>query len=146
MAESARHKEAPSCRENLQATNLQHPEKHQIPITKSKQWPIWVAWMLEVGASLDVGVWSFSDSWCLVLLHTAFTRIAPRRIFCDAVRRMKPQLSLISTDFDGTIFAEFEKPPIPAELQQLIGELQAGGASWVINTRRDMSSPMARPS
>ncbi len=55
---------------------------------------------------------------------------------------MKPPLRLISTDFDGTIFAEFENPPIPGELQHLIGELQAGGAKWVINTGRDMSSLM----
>ena len=49
-------------------------------------------------------------------------------------------IKLISTDFDGTIFAEFENPPIPLSLQQLIGELQARGAKWVINTGRDMSS------
>src|SRR6266481_4041141 len=69
-------------------------------------------------------------------------KIANRRIFCKAARRMKPALWLISTDFDGTIFAEFENPPIPGELQLLIGELQAGGAKWVINTGRDMSSLM----
>jgi hydroxymethylpyrimidine pyrophosphatase-like HAD family hydrolase len=55
---------------------------------------------------------------------------------------MKPPLRLISTDFDGTIFAEFENPPIPGELQHLIGDLQAAGAKWVINTGRDMSSLM----
>lgn len=51
-------------------------------------------------------------------------------------------IKLISTDFDGTIFAEFENPPIPARLQQLIGELQSQGAKWAINTGRDMSSLM----
>lgn len=51
-------------------------------------------------------------------------------------------IELISTDFDGTMFAEFENPPIPARLQELIGKLQAGGAKWVINTGRDMSSLM----
>ncbi len=51
-------------------------------------------------------------------------------------------IKLISTDFDGTLFAEFESPPIPQNLQQLIGELQAGGAKWIINTGRDMSSLM----
>lgn len=51
-------------------------------------------------------------------------------------------IKLISTDFDGTIFAEFENPPIPETLQQLIGELQRGGAKWAINTGRDMSSLM----
>jgi len=55
---------------------------------------------------------------------------------------MKSSLGLISTDFDGTIFAEFENPPIPAELQELIREQQACGAKWVINTGRDMSSLM----
>jgi hydroxymethylpyrimidine pyrophosphatase-like HAD family hydrolase len=49
-------------------------------------------------------------------------------------------IQLISTDFDGTLFAEFENPPVPAELQRLIGQLQAAGAKWVINTGRDLSS------
>jgi hypothetical protein len=48
-------------------------------------------------------------------------------------------IKLISTDFDGTLFAEFSNPPIPLDLQQLIGELQSRGVKWVINTGRDMS-------
>jgi HAD superfamily hydrolase (TIGR01484 family) len=55
---------------------------------------------------------------------------------------MTAPIKLISTDFDGTIFAEFENPPIPEKLQRLIGELQLRGAKWVINTGRDMSSLM----
>jgi hydroxymethylpyrimidine pyrophosphatase-like HAD family hydrolase len=55
---------------------------------------------------------------------------------------MNLPIKLISTDFDGTLFAEFESPPIPAELTDLIGELQARGAKWVINTGRDLSSLM----
>ncbi len=55
---------------------------------------------------------------------------------------MSLPIKLISTDFDGTIFAEFENPPIPVQLQQLIGDLQAQGVKWVINTGRDMSSLM----
>jgi hydroxymethylpyrimidine pyrophosphatase-like HAD family hydrolase len=55
-------------------------------------------------------------------------------------RTMTPLIALISTDFDGTLFAEFENPPVPVELQQLIGDLQARGARWVINTGRDTSS------
>lgn len=51
-------------------------------------------------------------------------------------------IKLISTDFDGTLFAEFEKPPIPVHLQRLIGELQERGVKWVINTGRDMSGLM----
>lgn len=49
-------------------------------------------------------------------------------------------IKLISTDFDGTLFAEFEDPPVPPALQQLLAQLQAGGAKWVINTGRDLSS------
>ncbi|HEY3860264.1 MAG TPA: HAD family hydrolase [Verrucomicrobiae bacterium] len=49
-------------------------------------------------------------------------------------------IKLISTDFDGTLMAEFENPPVPPALQSLIGELQARGAKWVINTGRDLSS------
>src|ERR1039457_5283394 len=55
---------------------------------------------------------------------------------------MSLPIKLISTDFDGTLFAEFESPPIPESLQQLIGGLQSRGAKWVINTGRDMSSLM----
>jgi len=55
---------------------------------------------------------------------------------------MSLPIKLISTDFDGTIFAEFENPPIPETLQQVIGDLQSQGAKWVINTGRDMSSLM----
>ena len=55
---------------------------------------------------------------------------------------MTVPLKLISTDFDGTLFAEFENPPIPERVERLIGDLQARGARWVINTGRDMSSLM----
>lgn len=55
---------------------------------------------------------------------------------------MSLPIKLISTDFDGTLFAEFENPPIPERLVALIGDLQARGAKWVINTGRDMSSLM----
>lgn len=51
-------------------------------------------------------------------------------------------LRLISTDFDGTLFSEFEQPPIPAEVLDLIGQLQQRGVKWVINTGRDMPSLM----
>jgi hydroxymethylpyrimidine pyrophosphatase-like HAD family hydrolase len=55
---------------------------------------------------------------------------------------MNGPIQLISTDFDGTLFAEFENPPVPAGLQQLIGTLQEQGTRWVINTGRDMSNLM----
>jgi HAD superfamily hydrolase (TIGR01484 family) len=55
---------------------------------------------------------------------------------------MNSPIQLISTDFDGTLFAEFENPPIPAQLEQIIGDLQAEGAKWVINTGREMASLM----
>jgi HAD superfamily hydrolase (TIGR01484 family) len=53
-----------------------------------------------------------------------------------------PPIRLISTDFDGTLHADFEDPPVPRDLQALLGELQKQGASWVINTGRDLSSVM----
>jgi len=55
---------------------------------------------------------------------------------------MSLPIKLISTDFDGTLFTEFENPPVPVELQEMIGECQRQGAKWVINTGRDMSSLM----
>jgi HAD superfamily hydrolase (TIGR01484 family) len=51
-------------------------------------------------------------------------------------------IKLISTDFDGTLFAEFENPPIPKKLEALIADFQERGGKWVINTGRDMSSLM----
>ena len=55
---------------------------------------------------------------------------------------MSLPIKLISTDFDGTLFAEFENPPIPERLVSMIAEMQSHGAKWVINTGRDMSSLM----
>jgi HAD superfamily hydrolase (TIGR01484 family) len=55
---------------------------------------------------------------------------------------MSLPIKLISTDFDGTLFAEFENPPIPERLASIIADLQSRGAKWVINTGRDMSSLM----
>lgn len=51
-------------------------------------------------------------------------------------------IKLISTDFDGTLHSEGDNPPIPRELERLIGSLQQRGASWVINTGRDLASLM----
>jgi hydroxymethylpyrimidine pyrophosphatase-like HAD family hydrolase len=55
---------------------------------------------------------------------------------------MELPIRLISTDFDGTLFAEFESPPIPDALHRLIGRMQSQGAKWVINTGRDMAGLM----
>jgi hypothetical protein len=51
-------------------------------------------------------------------------------------------IQLISTDFDGTLHAEFEDPPVPRDLQMLLGDLQRQGAPWIINTGRDLPSVM----
>jgi HAD superfamily hydrolase (TIGR01484 family) len=51
-------------------------------------------------------------------------------------------IRLISTDFDGTLHAEHEDPPVPHDLQELIASLQVRGAKWVINTGRDLGSLM----
>jgi hydroxymethylpyrimidine pyrophosphatase-like HAD family hydrolase len=52
---------------------------------------------------------------------------------------MSSPIRLISTDFDGTLFEEYGKPPIPKRVLTLIGDLQERGAKWVINTGRDLS-------
>lgn len=56
--------------------------------------------------------------------------------------RANAPIQLISTDFDGTIFAEFEQPPIAQDLERQLAHLQTSGVKWIINTGRDMSSLM----
>jgi len=51
-------------------------------------------------------------------------------------------LKLVSTDFDGTIHEDFADAPIPEALERRLGELQAAGVTWVINTGREMQSLM----
>lgn len=52
------------------------------------------------------------------------------------------RLRLVSTDFDGTVFAEFENPPVPRGLQELLIQLRQTGVPWVINTGRDLTGLM----
>jgi hydroxymethylpyrimidine pyrophosphatase-like HAD family hydrolase len=70
--------------------------------------------------------------------QAAFSLFFPPSAIDTGTRMIK----LISTDFDGTLFAEFEVPPVPVGLQNLIDRLQKQGAKWVINTGRDLSSLM----
>jgi HAD superfamily hydrolase (TIGR01484 family) len=58
------------------------------------------------------------------------------------MNRPTSPIKLISTDFDGTLFAEFEYPPVPEKLQSIIGDLQGHGVKWVINTGRELTSLM----
>ena len=53
---------------------------------------------------------------------------------------MSLPIEIISTDFDGTLHADEETPPVPQRLQALIRQLQDQGAKWVINTGRDFDS------
>ena len=55
---------------------------------------------------------------------------------------MSSQLKLISTDFDGTLHGEYDRPAIPERFTSLIADQQSRGVKWVINTGRDMSSLM----
>ena len=55
---------------------------------------------------------------------------------------MSSNLKLISTDFDGTLHGEYDRPAIPERFTSLIAEQQLRGVKWVINTGRDMSSLM----
>lgn len=49
-------------------------------------------------------------------------------------------IQLASTDFDGTLFCEFDVPPFPDELQSILQEFQNAGGKWAINTGRDLAS------
>lgn len=55
---------------------------------------------------------------------------------------MSPPIQVVCTDFDGTVFAEFEHRPIADSLVARIARLQSQGAWWIINTGRDLSSLM----
>ena len=67
------------------------------------------------------------------------TQGSERRLPADVLNL---PIQLLSTDFDGTVHAEFEAPPVPQDLQHLIAGLQSQGMKWVINTGRDLSSLM----
>ena len=58
------------------------------------------------------------------------------------IQKAASKFRIISTDFDGTIYSEFEPEPITREIEILLKNLQSGGASWIINTGRDLSSLM----
>tara|TARA_B100001939_G_scaffold342143_1_gene352854 strand:- start:1040 stop:1843 length:804 start_codon:yes stop_codon:yes gene_type:complete len=51
---------------------------------------------------------------------------------------MPTPLQLICTDFDGTLHSDFTEPPVPHALQTKLAQLQAQGATWVINTGRTL--------
>jgi len=52
---------------------------------------------------------------------------------------MPTPLQLICTDFDGTLHSDFTEPPVPQALQTKLAQLQAQGATWVINTGRTLN-------
>lgn len=59
----------------------------------------------------------------------------------DGNREMNDsRVELVSTDFDGTIFAEFEQPPLSPRFLDWIRRFQRAGGRWVINTGRDLGS------
>jgi HAD superfamily hydrolase (TIGR01484 family) len=58
------------------------------------------------------------------------------------ITQSRPDLRLISTDFDGTIHEDFAHSPIPILLQEKLQRLRGQGVVWVINTGRDLSSLM----
>ena len=47
-------------------------------------------------------------------------------------------MRLLSTDFDGTIVSHVSEPILDASCMDLIGDLQAAGAIWAINTGRSV--------
>ena len=52
---------------------------------------------------------------------------------------MSTPLKLISTDFDGTLHSDFTEPRVPIALQEKLAQLQAEGATWLINTGRELA-------
>lgn len=52
---------------------------------------------------------------------------------------MSTPLQLISTDFDGTLHSDFTEPRVPIALQEKLAQLQTEGATWLINTGRELA-------
>ena len=75
----------------------------------------------------------------LITHKNAFDNAGYDRIVLTAQVMALP-IQLISTDFDGTLHAEFENPPVPVRLERNLAALQKQGAKWIINTGRDLSS------
>lgn len=63
----------------------------------------------------------------------------PKPNAAASAHTMSLPIELLSTDFDGTFYAEFHQPPVPPELVDLVEALQRRGVLWVINTGRDLS-------
>jgi hypothetical protein len=79
-----------------------------------------------------------SNTYCILSVPSSMIAVSlPEYATRNA---MSSPIKLISTDFDGTLFEEYGKPPIPKRVLTLIGGLQERGAKWVINTGRDLSS------
>ena len=51
---------------------------------------------------------------------------------------MAGDMRLLSTDFDGTIVSHVSEPILDASCMDLIGDLQAAGVIWAINTGRSV--------
>lgn len=56
---------------------------------------------------------------------------------------MELPFKIICTDFDGTLHAPGSTPAVPYELQEMIGDLQARGMRWIVNTGRDLPGLLA---
>lgn len=54
------------------------------------------------------------------------------------------KISLIATDFDGTIYDWDKDPSIPPALAKRLCAVQAAGIKWVINTGRDLPGVVER--
>ena len=55
---------------------------------------------------------------------------------------MTPHIQLISTDFDGTLHAEFEDPPVPLDLQALIEATYALGRYDTLDYTQELDPPL----
>lgn len=50
----------------------------------------------------------------------------------------KPNIRLLSTDFDGTLVSHDSKPPVTPELFAMLQGLRAAGVQWAVNTGRTL--------
>jgi HAD superfamily hydrolase (TIGR01484 family) len=80
----------------------------------------------------------------MILIESSFDGARAKYGNCVSCRSfytydsMRPEIRLLSTDFDGTLVSRVSEPVLDTDCMELIRDLQAKGAIWAINTGRSV--------